>query len=80
MKTEKVICDHCNKDLTYTSNYIDYRLVLSVENKPKHSGLKFVTAMYIHPDIENTMHFCGIKCLISLINNNYGDVIGTGND
>jgi len=73
-KTEKVTCDECEKDITYTTNFMDYRLTLKAENKPVYPTLTAMTAMHITPDIDETLYFCGINCLKKYINEKYEEV------
>ena len=61
-KTVQITCDACGHDLTTTSNTVDYRLVLGVENKPGY-GTGAYTDMMISPPIDRTFYFCGIQCL-----------------
>ena len=55
------LCDHCSSNLTTTGNSIDYRVCISSERIPCHSGE--VTDMMIYPPIPNDLHFCGTGCL-----------------
>lgn len=57
----KILCDHCNTDLTYSRNSIDYRLGLINQNKPSQGG--FVTDMMMYPILDRDKHFCGMICL-----------------
>jgi len=59
-------CDKCEKDLSSTSNIINYRIFLKSERIPCHDGA--VTAMMIHPQIKDELHFCDIKCFKSYVN------------
>ena len=69
-RTEQIICDsqHCQKDLTYTGNCEDYRLVLRSQSKTPwyvregRSG-GAVTAMAITPPVARPYYFCGLECL-----------------
>lgn len=56
-----ITCDSCNADLTYTSNCMDYRLVLANESKAREGN--FATLMNLSPPIDRTMHYCGLGCL-----------------
>lgn len=62
MKTVQVICDGCGADLTTRSNSVDYRLVLTSEDKPGR-GFGAYTDMMIYPPLERAHHFCGLTCL-----------------
>jgi hypothetical protein len=56
-----ITCDSCERDLTLTTNSIDYRLVLKSERKLCAEGA--VTDMLIYPPINSDKHFCGLGCL-----------------
>jgi hypothetical protein len=60
IKTE-VACDHCNKDLSESSNSIDWRLELKNVKIPSWNGA--VTDMMIYPRIDSDKAFCTIICL-----------------
>lgn len=67
-KEIKIICDCCANDLTYTSNYEDYYLVLSSSHKlpwfaQKGERSGAVTCMLIEPPIKENRYFCGLECL-----------------
>lgn len=62
MRVTKVTCDGCGHDLTITSNMVDYRLLLTSENKPGHEAGAY-TAMGLYPPIDRDYHFCRIQCL-----------------
>jgi len=63
-ETRIVRCDHCQLDLTTTSNCEDYYLALVVQAKSIDTGgTGAVTAMAIQPPISRAYHFCGIGCL-----------------
>ena len=68
MKNNQVTCDFCQKDLTYASNCVEYRLVLASEAKPHAPGGGAVTAMMIYPLLDSDAHFCGWTCLKKWIN------------
>jgi len=73
MTTESITrCDHCSKDLTVTTNCIDYRLTLTPERIPSVSGP--VTAMLIHPPIDSDKHFCSIVCLQNWLMQSYPQI------
>jgi hypothetical protein len=57
----QVSCDGCGKDLTTTSNAVDYRLALSSESIP-FSG-QVATTMMVYVPVHRTRHFCGVGCL-----------------
>ena len=67
-ENREILCDSCKKDLTYTNNCVDYRLVLSSQSKSpwftKDGGtVGAVTAMHIEPPIKGDKHFCSLVCL-----------------
>lgn len=66
--TTQVTCDGCGKDITYTGNSVDYRLVLDTQAKTpwyvregKTGGP--VTDWMQYPPISRRHHFCGLNCL-----------------
>lgn len=61
MKVVKITYDHCLSDITYTSNYIDFRIVLDSEQKASLSGA--VTSMHIDDPLPKPKHFCHSQCL-----------------
>lgn len=61
MKEERITCDGCGTDLTITGNSIAWRLALTPQKIPCHSGA--VTDMWIEPDLDRAHHFCGLRCL-----------------
>ena len=60
-KTTEITCDACQNNLNYTSNCVDYRLVLKDEQIPSCGGA--VTSMMVYPILHGEKHFCGIGCL-----------------
>lgn len=61
-------CDWCDKDITYTGNCDDYRLVLQSESKTPwyvREGMEggAVTAMAIEPELTRPHYFCNLHCL-----------------
>lgn len=64
MRTTTIVCDQCGKDLTWTSNCVDYRIVLASETIPSLDGP--VTLMSLEPPVE-TSHFCGLRCLKAFV-------------
>jgi hypothetical protein len=65
-----VTCDGCGRDITYTGNSVDYRLVLACEDKPLAPGLTCVTDMGIARPIDRTHRFCRLSCLYTWTNRN----------
>lgn len=65
----KIICDYCDKDLVYTSNQVDYRIVLLQELKSHKPGIQCLTHLHIYPKLERIYIFCDKKCLKEFINN-----------
>jgi len=61
MKEEKITCNHCGRDLTTTTNSIDYRLSLTSDRIQPRSSC--CTDMMIYPIIEEDAHFCSLVCL-----------------
>ena len=60
---QKVICDGCAADITYTTNSVGWRLALINECKPTHPNARIVTDMILYPATEHDCHFCGLGCL-----------------
>lgn len=61
MRHEQVTCDGCGRDLTSTSNCVDYRLALTVEGVP--SSGRIATLMHIEPPLNRDYHFFRVDCL-----------------
>lgn len=64
----KITCDSCERDLTYTGNCEDYRLILSYESKlpwyyEHGETCGAVTDMGILPPINRKHVFCDMGCL-----------------
>jgi len=60
-KDIKITCDNCEKDLSSTAGMPDFRLKLSSESLPNTSDITF--AVYVSPDIDEDLYFCGLGCL-----------------
>lgn len=69
MLNQKIICDNCIADLTYTENSIAYRIVCKGERIPCFPNSP-VTDMMIYPPFPFDLHFCGTDCLKQWINKN----------
>lgn len=63
----EIKCDNCDKDISETINYIDYRLHLSDQRISAKDGP--VTSMLIYPNLKRDCHFCNLRCLKEWINN-----------
>ena len=62
MIKQEIRCDNCKKDLSLTSNSIDYRLRFSDEIIKSHDSA--VTEVKIYPSLKDgDCHFCGLGCL-----------------
>lgn len=62
VETNKIECDECSRNLTYTGNCEDYYIVLGNASKSsRNAGI--VTLMAISPPLKRTHHFCGLTCL-----------------
>jgi len=72
-KTEKVICDQCEKDISYRDNTMEYRILLKSEEMPLYATVEAFNMVYIKPAISETMHFCSITCLNKLLNEKFKD-------
>lgn len=49
--------------MTYTSDSVDWRLMLASERKLIYPDTNCVNDMMIYPAVEQTSHFCGLECL-----------------
>ena len=56
MKTEKITCDQCGKDLTTTGNCVDKGAAEAFRVPPRGAFVDLST--YKIP-----VHFCGMKCI-----------------
>jgi len=65
MKTERVICDNCGKDITETGAMPAYRLRLTAEQLEHNT--KFVHAVLIYPPLPADLYFCNLQCLATWI-------------
>lgn len=65
--TSKTVCDTCGRDLTYTTNDVDYRILLKSEAIPPNPSAGSVTAAWISPEIPHSLHFCNLRCLKSFV-------------
>lgn len=54
-------CDLCKRDLSITSNCIDFRISIQSEKIPVQNGA--VTLMHIEPPLDGPIHFCGVGCM-----------------
>ena len=61
-KTTKIVCDKCDKNITYTSNCEDYRIAVTNERVRSRGGV--VTDMALYPALESDLYFCGRSCLL----------------
>lgn len=62
MKTVKVECDSCKRDITCTTNSHQSRIVVSCEEMPRQSGIGVVTDMDMGCGLEQALHFCTMAC------------------
>lgn len=65
MKTSQVNCDACGKDITATTNCIDWRIELSCQKLATLGGV--VTSMCAEPELKRNHHFCGLNCLLKWV-------------
>ncbi len=63
-----VLCAHCGKDISYTYNSIDYRVLLTYEKMPSHEGA--VTDMNLEPPFID-LRFCWVRCLMEYLAQRY---------
>jgi hypothetical protein len=76
MRTTEIKCDQCGADVTYTSNFVDYRIVLGSEGKShlregKSGGV--LTDVNIPDPFPKAHHFCNEECLAVWVINEYPD-------
>lgn len=69
----EITCDQCGRDLTQSSNCIDYRLGLVNQRIPSMGG--FVTAMAAYPAIDHNAYFCGVPCCAAWLAANYPNAL-----
>lgn len=70
MKTIKIDCDTCKRDITYTGNSIDWRLAIHNEQVPSRGGS--VTDMMIYPIFDSDYYFCSDRCFRDWVKLHYG--------
>ena len=76
-KQMTIECDGCGRDLTYTSNSVDYRLALIVERLLYTPGGGAVTDIGIlNPLPSAPKHFCTLSCLLIWIEKLKGKQVG----
>lgn len=68
MNKENIKCYFCYKNLSVTSNSIDYRLKLITEKIPPDLNYP-VTDMLIEPELKEDIYFCELDCLYNHIKN-----------
>ena len=57
----KIICDNCNRDLTYSMGGYDHCLMLKDRKFGPNSSI--VLDYYMNPLLESDKFFCGFGCL-----------------
>jgi len=60
MKKTEFRCDYCNANIT-NCHHIKHSLTLS--NRSYGGYGENISALYVHPILEEEKHFCGIRCL-----------------
>jgi len=75
-RTSEVHCDKCGADITYTSNSVDYRVVLGSEGKSpwyQKEGLSggVMTEVMIYDPFPQLRHFCNEVCLAIWVRDQY---------
>jgi hypothetical protein len=65
MRETTVTCDACGRDISTTTNCVDFRLALTTERLPAESDV--VTLMHISQPIGRDHHFCGVRCLTAWV-------------
>ena len=58
----KIHCDDCDNDLTNSGNAMSWRIVVDSQHVLSFPGMP-VTHMYMAPQIQGPLHFCGLDCL-----------------
>lgn len=61
MKTEKVQCDGCGKDLSGSGPSPEYMIVMRSVSIPTTSSYRH--AILVYPQLKEDHHFCSIKCV-----------------
>ena len=59
-------CDNCGNDLSKDRGADDYRILVKNEQLP--CGTSSRMDIYIKPDLETELHFCGVECLKKYFN------------
>ena len=60
-REEKITCDHCGRDLTTTTNAIDYRIILAADMIP--SAGRTATLVHYENPLPQSRYFCSLSCL-----------------
>jgi len=65
MKTVKttVLCDACNKDISYAGGQDNFIVELRSIHQPVRPGQNSQTAGMVVPQISQPLHFCGTACM-----------------
>lgn len=63
MITNKVTCDQCTRDLSETTNSVDYRILLGNEYIPAVPDVAVTDMMIMPPFEQGKHHFCHVGCL-----------------
>ncbi len=61
MTTEQTTCDSCGDELTATGNHAEYRLRLTLEERPHAGGTKVDLVPFVPIDRDHC--FCDLACL-----------------
>jgi hypothetical protein len=69
----KVICDHCEKDITHDCGYDEWYITVSSVKKLNavdESGAPYAARLCLAtaPQLRNRLEFCGLKCMREWIN------------
>ena len=58
---QKIECDCCGKDVTYTGKMPAFRIHLESQALPHLDSM--VYAVLVHPEIKGDLYFCSVACL-----------------
>lgn len=61
MRTTKVTCDACERDLSSTGNQVNHRLALRSETLRAETG--DLSTLFVPPEINREHHFCDLSCV-----------------
>ena len=68
----EITCDVCGKDITASSNSVDWRIAIKNESIPSRGGV--VTDVYIGPIFDRDLYFCSLRCIDAWMRDAVGGV------